>query len=265
MLPSPYTPSNMITSEYFKKGTEPTEISPRFNTLPNVSNLDISKDGASVSLTWKAPTLPNLITDEYLATISAQKDKYLNIRYSKDASMLGTLGYNVYLKNASGSLSFLGWTANTNFTHTPSVSGSLTYVVKTCYSIFKSSESKGTTTVLSDNPYVSPPTANLSINNIEGITYSDAGTVATVKTGTTYVDAGFKVLKDAAEVTGATVSITVTNVTNTDPVIVSTALDSPSKVHIDTSVVGTKYRIDYVITYDGDVIDTLHRSVNIVS
>ncbi len=99
MLPSKNTPSSMITSEYFKKGTEPTEVSPRFDTLSNVTSLDATKDGSNVKLTWNAVSAPNMITPEYLSTISSQKDKYLEIRKNEDASILGTLGYNVYIKN----------------------------------------------------------------------------------------------------------------------------------------------------------------------
>ena len=74
MLPSQFTPADMITYEYFKKGTEPTEISPRFNTLSNVTGLDIDKNGKNVELTWKAVNPPNMITTEYLKTIAPQKD-----------------------------------------------------------------------------------------------------------------------------------------------------------------------------------------------
>ena len=38
MLPSKNTPSDMIRTE-FLKGTEPTEVSPRFDTLNNVKIL----------------------------------------------------------------------------------------------------------------------------------------------------------------------------------------------------------------------------------
>ncbi|MDD2469413.1 MAG: transglycosylase domain-containing protein [Bacilli bacterium] len=265
MLPSPYTPSNMITTEYFRKGTEPTEVSPRFNTLPNVSGLDVSKDNTNVKLTWDPVSAPNMITEEYLKTIAAQKTKYLDIREKKDSTLLGALGYNVYLKKETGELSLLGWTANTDYTHTPTTTGSLTYVVKTCYSIFKNSESTGATITLSNSPYIALPMANLSTNVIDGITYTDSGKTTTVIKGTNYIDAGFKVLIDAEDVTNSdktTAVITVTNmITGT-----KTTATKISDVIIDTSTEGITYKINYEITYDGKIVDPLlERMVSIVN
>lgn len=247
MLPSQYTPSNMITTEYFKKGAEPTEVSPRFNTLANVTNLYATQEGSNVKLTWNAVTAPNMLTDEYLATISAQKDKYTAIHNNADASMLGTFGYNVYLKNSNGDLTLLGWTDKNTFTHTPTSSGSLTYVVKTCYSIFKSSQSTGVSTTVSDNPYVSLPTINLS----------GASTV-NISVGGTYTDPGVKVLKDSANVTDkATMSITVkNNLTNESKTYTST-----DKIVLDTSS-ATSYTITYDVTYDTNN-EKLTRTVNV--
>ena len=37
LLPSANTPANMRVTEYFKRGTQPTQVSPRYNTLPNPS------------------------------------------------------------------------------------------------------------------------------------------------------------------------------------------------------------------------------------
>jgi penicillin-binding protein 1A len=248
MLPSSYTPSNMITSEYFKKGTEPTEVSPRFNTLSNVTGLDASKDGSNVKISWTAVTPANMLTEEYLATISAQTDKYTAIYNNENANLLGTLGYNVYLKDSDGSLTLLGWTDKTSYTHTPSSSGSLTYVVKTCYSIFKSSQSSGATTTLSDSPYVSVPTMNLS----------GSSTVSVTKGGT-YNDPGIKVLNDSSNVTDkATVSISVVNnITNA-----KTTFNATDKITLDTST-ATSYTITYDVTYES-YNEKLTRTVNIV-
>jgi penicillin-binding protein 1A len=247
MLPSKNTPSSMITTEYFKKGTEPTEVSPRFDTLSNVSGLDANKNGNDVKLTWNSVNAPNMITDEYLSTISAQKDKYLNIRANEDARLLGTLGYNVYVKNSDGTLKFLGWTSNTNYTHTPTSGGTLTYVVKTCYSILKSSESTGATVTLSSNPYVSVITINLS----------GAASISIAK-GNVYTDSGIKVLEDSLNVTSSSaVTITVTN--NTTGSV--TNYDATNKIILDTSKAAT-YTIKYNVTYK-ERSEILTRIVNI--
>lgn len=263
MLPSPYTPSNMIVTEYFRKGTEPTEISPRFNTLPNVNGLDVDNNGSNVKLTWNPVSAPNMITPEYLQTIAAQKTKYLNLRENKDKTILGTLGYNVYLKKSTGELTLIGWTSDTNYTHTPTTSGSLTYVVKTCYSIFKASESNGATITLSDNPYISLPLVNLTTNVIDGITYTNDGKTATVIKGTNYIDAGFKVLVEAVDVTNVTTAlITITNLTTS----AKTTVNKISDIIIDTSVEEVIYKITYEITYDDRTVDpVLERTVSIIN
>lgn len=42
----------MKITEYFKKGTQPTEISERYAKLPDVTNLNSSKTIGGYKLTW---------------------------------------------------------------------------------------------------------------------------------------------------------------------------------------------------------------------
>lgn len=51
-LPSEYTPDDMKLTEYFKKGTQPTEVSERYAKLPDVTNLKSSKTTGGYKLTW---------------------------------------------------------------------------------------------------------------------------------------------------------------------------------------------------------------------
>lgn len=233
MLPSAYTPSSMITVEYFKKGTEPTEVSPRFNTLPTVTGLVLTEEGSSVNLTWEAAKAPNMITDEYLFTISAQKEKYLNIRENADRSMLGILGYNVYVKNSNGELTLLGWTASTSYRHTPTTSGSLSYVVKACYSIFKSSEGAGATATLSESPY--GPIIEMYLNDDK----LDNKTI-NIKQNTPYTMPNVVVLENMVNVTSS--ADVDTEIKRGETVV--------SKV--DTSIIGT-YKVTYTVTYNGEI------------
>ena len=242
MLPSRNTPSNMLTTEFFKKGTEPTEVSPRFNTLPNVNALDAVKDGTNVKLSWQGIAAPNMMTSEYLATISAQKDKYLGIRANEDARILGTLGYNIYLKKSTGELTFLGWSATTNYTHKPSASGSLTYVVKSCYSIMKGSESSGATVILSNSPYV--PVVEMYMNGEE---------ILSVPQNSIYTDAGATILEDGINIKSKATITTVITKGITNEVVTK----------IDTSVKSITYKITYTITYNGDS-ETFVRTINII-
>ncbi|MDD2518911.1 MAG: hypothetical protein PHG18_03390, partial [Bacilli bacterium] len=62
---------------------------------------------------------------------------------------IGELGYNVYVKNGTD-LKLLGFTKNTNYT-TSATSGSVTYVVKAAYSIFKDNMSSGVEATISQN------------------------------------------------------------------------------------------------------------------
>ena len=65
MLPSANTPNNMKVTEYFKKGTQPTEVSPRYSTLPNASGLNAKTNGNQIELSWTAANKPEYLTDDY--------------------------------------------------------------------------------------------------------------------------------------------------------------------------------------------------------
>jgi penicillin-binding protein 1A len=61
MLPSEDTPQEYIIEEYFKAGTEPTEVSPTFKKLDNVTNLSVTYDPTvmSVNISWSKTTKIN--------------------------------------------------------------------------------------------------------------------------------------------------------------------------------------------------------------
>lgn len=223
MLPSSYTPSNLIITEYFKKGTEPTEVSPRFNTLPSVTNLTSSTGTGTVKISWTAVTKPNMITEEYLKTISAQTDKYLGIYQNQDNSLLGTLGYNVYLKNTDGSLNKVDWTSDTSYTYTPTLSGDLTFVVKACYSTFKASESAATTVTVT--------------NPISGIvvTWPATTTINVIKDSTFNIHSGILVMDGTTDVTELAITQTINGV---------------AAATLNTSTKGT-FTIKYTASYKG--------------
>ena len=234
MLPSAYTPSSLIITEYFKKGTEPTEVSPRFNTLPSVTNLAASAVAGTIKLSWTAVTKPNMITAEYLATISAQSDKYLGIYQNQDNNLLGTLGYNVYLKNTDGSLTKIDWTSDINYTYTPTLSGDLNFVVKACYSNFKASESAAVT-VTATNP-------------LSGIIVTWPSTTINIQRNSIFnIHQGITVMDGTTDVTGAAV------ITQTVNDIVKTVFD--------TSKIGT-FTIKYTASYKG-INETFTRKVTV--
>ena len=150
-LPSAYTPSDARSSELFLKGTEPTKVSNRWAKLSPVSNLKATAADSKVTLTWDEVSYPVEWTSTYLKetyskvftnTDSLTDYMYGRLGYAK--KNLGVIGYNVYLKNAEGKETLLGYVTTNKFVHEPSETGEYTYVVKTAYSVFKRNESNGT-------------------------------------------------------------------------------------------------------------------------
>lgn len=54
-LPSVFTPNDQVVYEYFVKGTEPTETSDKFDTIPPVQNVEVNYDNEEnkIVLTWQ--------------------------------------------------------------------------------------------------------------------------------------------------------------------------------------------------------------------
>ena len=115
MLPSEYTPSSQIMYELFRKGTEPTERSPRYVPIDNPTNLLVTYTSSQATLTWNAAHgNSNVDTDIY-----------------------GDLGYEVYYNGA-----YLGFTTLTTYTYDTTYPFG-TYVVKTAYQKVKDNRSSG--------------------------------------------------------------------------------------------------------------------------
>lgn len=149
-LASEFTPDNLRTIEIFKEGTEPTDVSTRFSKLENPTNGDYTYDGATVKLSWKGIDTPDAINSSFLQNYfntyyDNYASKYYEQRLNYNNSYIGTLGYQIYKKEANGTLTYIGRTNDTNYTITPSASesGTVTYVIKSAYSIFTANMSDG--------------------------------------------------------------------------------------------------------------------------
>lgn len=149
-LPSEYTPSEYKITELFIRGTEPTNVSPRFAKLDSVSNLSIKDNNGKITLTWDKVDEPEINKEDYLKKYYSsvfEKTSYLNdfvsARISSNKNLLGTLGYNIYLKDEEGNLELQEFTSSNKFNIDIEESGKYTFVVKTTYSIFKSNMSEG--------------------------------------------------------------------------------------------------------------------------
>ncbi len=118
-LASSATPSSKITYEYFKKDTEPKEVSPKYNKLANVKNLSANYDVLtnSVNLSWNA--------------VSKGKD------YDES---YGQVGYKIYFNN-----DYLGFTTDTFYTISNIKDPAGTYKVVTTYENYNETDSSGAT------------------------------------------------------------------------------------------------------------------------
>ena len=149
---SEYTPSDLITYELFREGTEPseTEISTRFSKLEAPTNGNYTFDGTTLKLTWDAIKIPDAISTNYLQEhfntyYGSYASQYYQKRLDYNNSYIGTLGYQIYRKDASGTLSYIGRTEDTNYIVSNPLTGNITYIIKSAYSIFTANMSDGLT------------------------------------------------------------------------------------------------------------------------
>ena len=147
--PSAYTPKELKGSFMFIAGTEPNEVSTRFEKLSNVSNATYNQSGNTLTLSWAAAPIPNAINTEYLTNYFKEgytiwADKYLQKRLTYNQNKLGDFGYDVYLTSGTSS-TYLGFTTDLSYTidissYTGIYDG---FIVKTAYKTFKTNASDG--------------------------------------------------------------------------------------------------------------------------
>ncbi|MBQ8659754.1 MAG: penicillin-binding protein [Bacilli bacterium] len=148
-LPSDYTPSDLISTELFKKGTEPSNVSERFSQLKNPTNGDYDITNGQINLSWKAIATPDAINDSYLQSYFNENygqfaSIYLEKRREYNNAHIGTVGYQVYLSTANGE-QYLGYTNNPYYIYNTTSPGTYTFIIKSAYSIFKNNMSSGLT------------------------------------------------------------------------------------------------------------------------
>jgi len=117
LLPSEDTPEDKQSYECFKTGTEPTEVSTRYQKLKDVTNLNVAYDPTtlSINLSWsEANKSPN------------EKEEF------------GSFGYKIY-KNDT----YLGFTTDTYFIISNEDNPYATYKVVTAYENYSTIDSPG--------------------------------------------------------------------------------------------------------------------------
>lgn len=173
MLASEFTPDELKTTEYYKKGTEPTEVSFRFKQLSDVSNLTYQTVGNQVKLSWSPIDTPEAIDETFLYeyfqnNYSNNKnwvDKYYNRRLEYNSAYIGDLTYEIFVKNSDGNIYSIGTTASNSFTTSITNASSATYIVKSTYTIFRGNASPGREITVKVNPTFTPSIPSDDVNN----------------------------------------------------------------------------------------------------
>jgi len=158
-LPSENTPESLIRTEYFVRGTEPTEVSERFIDLNDVSVVNVTQNANIATITWEHTT-PTIFTDEYLNSYFSQsvfgngKDKLIeslkeyklpNIYVNGSSAVkfsYGTIGYGIYKKELDGTLTLIDFTTEKTYNY-PCYQDT-TLVIKAEYASYKTNASSGT-------------------------------------------------------------------------------------------------------------------------
>ena len=102
MLASEFTPDDLKVTEVFKVGTEPTEISSRFNQLSNVKNLKATETNEGIKLTWDEITSTAIdetsIRNEFNKIFETDKslNEFVQNRINYNNSHIGTIVYDIY-------------------------------------------------------------------------------------------------------------------------------------------------------------------------
>ena len=247
-LASEYTPKEFITTELFKTGTAPTEVSDRFARLNDVTDLSVEVSNLRAKLTWTGISTPKYLDETYLREYfkgiyksESDQEKYLNKRIELNKKTLGSVIYNIYIKDENGELVNIGSTKDTSFEY--KISAPTTFVVKAAYELF-------TKTYGIDNSSIGTEIrANFSSSLITSSIKGNEKIV--INKGEQLVDEGVQVFENGIEITNFTV---------TKKYYLDSDLDNPI-TDINTNNVG-KYRIKYEVSYN-EYSNALWREVEI--
>lgn len=250
-LPSEYTPGDLVMTEYFVSGTEPADVSKRFDKLSPVSNLKASTVANGTKLTWNFngtdPTSDSYLKNYYSNAIWGKSgNRLMDERKAYNAGTLGSFGFGIYIEDSNGQQKEVGFTTNKNYTYTGNVSGNVTFVVKTEYQNFKSNASTPTSVK-----------ANVAKKNNDVSNDENSNLKVTVGNSTEcsigeYVD-DLKVSYNNTDVTSNSktkynIQVKIDNTTKTFTSI--SALESAINAISNT---GT-YNVEYKISYENDTV-----------
>jgi len=147
-LPSEHTPSELIVNEYFKKGTQPTEKSSRFEKFNDVTDLELEKiSNNSVKITWEHD-LPKTFDETYLKKYYSQGvfGNGTNKFVENHLSYYGGIGYGIYTEDEDGNQKRIDFTTDTEYKYTNTTSDDVYLVVKVEYKDYDKNASDGVMT-----------------------------------------------------------------------------------------------------------------------
>ncbi len=164
-LASDRTPSDLVITELFKKGYEPTEVSAKYIQLSNVTNLKETLKDNTLTLSWDA--------------VSKQNDADGN---------WGDIVYKIYsVKNEKQEL--IDTVSKTTYSLNVTANSADKYIVKTAYQNYAGNMSTGTEITVT-----LPKAKEISIT-------LNGGNTTSITVGTTFKDAGYTVKEDNTDVT----------------------------------------------------------------
>ena len=198
-LASEYTPSSMVVTELFKRGTLPTKKSNNYNKLSNPSGLTLEYSNGQVYLKWNPATKP-----------------------SNSSSNMGAFGYYVYLNNQT-----LGFTTGTSYTYSGSNPFG-TYTVKTAFKNVTTTMSSGISKSLSQKITIDSNVES-TVNIAVGESYSPIQTPFTVYENGVDVTAAATVSTTITNADGATVTEINTEAPGTFKITYNVSYDGKNK------------------------------------
>jgi len=217
-LASSATPKDKVTYEYFKKGTEPTEVSSAYIKQSNVSDLKATYNiyAESVSLTWSGVG-PNGESEE----------------------SYGRFGYKIYKDNK-----YLGFTTDTSYTVKDQPSPIGTYKVVTCYEDYGDTASSGVTVKITENDIdTATYTAELVIPG--GLNYTIGAQVDSCLTNGQVSSSCAILYRDGEPVSDHSISVTIKN-SNNENSDIDTSIDGTYTVTFDISY-NNKKRVTKIV------------------
>jgi len=233
-LPSENTPPDQITYEYFLRGTEPTDISDKYNKLDTPTGLQVnySKSKEQIKITWNKQPTPTVNTS------------------------YGSFGYNVYYGNV-----LLGFTTENSFTINANTNIAGTYKVVAIFEKYGLNQSDPAVYVfdyVEPTPTTTPTPTPTPTPTSSPVASTDIFTVAVnginpqqISATSIYTDSNNPVTVNKNGSTLPAGQYTVTK-TYTDPS--GNKISNISGSNENPLASGT-YTITYTITYNGKKLD----------